>query len=94
MQNILFNSLNTELNPVCHLLALSGAHPIFHVSRIRVKKIQWYLRLYIIIIFPPSDKTGGGGIFANNIGNTVNSRFFVFEGNGENERKMCENEKS
>jgi hypothetical protein len=25
---------------------------------------------------------------------TVTSRFFVFEGGGENERKMCENEKS
>jgi hypothetical protein len=29
------NPLNTELNPICHLLALL-AHPIFHVSRIRV----------------------------------------------------------
>jgi hypothetical protein len=28
--------LNAELNPICHLLALLGAHPIFHVSRIRV----------------------------------------------------------
>jgi hypothetical protein len=32
-----FNPLNAELNPVCHLLALLGAHPIPHVSRIRVK---------------------------------------------------------
>ena len=32
------NPLNAELNPICHLLALLGAHPIFHVSRIRVKK--------------------------------------------------------
>jgi hypothetical protein len=30
------NPLNTELNPICHLLALLGARPIFHVSRIRV----------------------------------------------------------
>jgi hypothetical protein len=29
--------LNAKLNPICHLLALLGAHPIFHVSRIRVK---------------------------------------------------------
>ena len=28
--------LNTELNPICHLLALLGAHHILHVSRIRV----------------------------------------------------------
>jgi len=34
---LLFNPLNTELNPICHLLALLGAHHILHVSRIRVK---------------------------------------------------------
>jgi len=33
----LCNPLNTELNPICHLLALLGAHHILHVSRIRVK---------------------------------------------------------
>jgi hypothetical protein len=32
------NTLNTELNPICHLLALLGAHHILHVSRIRVKE--------------------------------------------------------
>jgi len=37
MEKILFNFLNIELNPICHLLALSAAHPIFHISRIRVK---------------------------------------------------------
>jgi hypothetical protein len=31
-----FNPLNTELNPICHLLALLGAHHILHVGRIRV----------------------------------------------------------
>jgi hypothetical protein len=30
--------LNAELNPNCHILSLLGAHPILHVSRIRVKK--------------------------------------------------------
>jgi len=30
------NPLNDELNPICHLLALLGAHHILHVSRIRV----------------------------------------------------------
>jgi len=30
------NPLNAKLNPICHLLALVEAHPIFHVSRIRV----------------------------------------------------------
>ena len=31
------NPLNAELNLICHLLALLGAHHILHVSRIRVK---------------------------------------------------------
>jgi hypothetical protein len=31
------NPSNTELNPICHLLTLLGAHHILHVSRIRVK---------------------------------------------------------
>jgi hypothetical protein len=33
------NPLNAELNPICHLPALLGAHHILHVSRIRVKGI-------------------------------------------------------
>ena len=28
--------LNAELNPICYLLALLGAHHFLHVSRIRV----------------------------------------------------------
>jgi len=31
------NPLNAELNPICHLLALLGAHHILHVSGVRVK---------------------------------------------------------
>jgi len=34
----IFNALNAELNPICHLLALLGAHHIFHVSRVRVNR--------------------------------------------------------
>jgi hypothetical protein len=33
----IINGINAELNPIFHLLALLGAHRIFHVSRIRVK---------------------------------------------------------
>jgi hypothetical protein len=33
----LINPLNAELNPICHLLALLGAHHILHINRIRVK---------------------------------------------------------
>ena len=35
----IFNPLNAQLNPICHLLALLGAHHILHVSRIRLKMI-------------------------------------------------------
>jgi hypothetical protein len=31
------NSLNAELNPICHLLVLLGAHHIFHVSGLSFK---------------------------------------------------------
>ena len=34
----LINPLNAELNPICHLLALLGAHHILHVNRIRVNQ--------------------------------------------------------
>ena len=30
-----FNPLNAKLNPIRHLLALLGAHHIFHFSRLR-----------------------------------------------------------
>ena len=36
----LFNPLNSELNPICHLLELLGAHHIFHVSRLRVNLLS------------------------------------------------------
>jgi len=35
-----FKGLNAELNPICHLLALLGAHHILHVIRIRVKLMR------------------------------------------------------
>jgi len=39
------NPLNTELNPICHFLALLGAHHILHVSRIKVNCI-YYIYLF------------------------------------------------
>ena len=39
-----FNPLNAELNSICHLLALLGAHTIFHVSGLRVKACQTAFR--------------------------------------------------
>jgi len=35
--SVIVNPLNAKLNPICHLLALLGAHHVLHVSRIRVK---------------------------------------------------------
>jgi hypothetical protein len=31
------NPLNAQLNPICHLLVLLGAHHILHISKLRVK---------------------------------------------------------
>jgi hypothetical protein len=33
---LFINPLNAGLNPICQLLALLGAYPMLHVSRIRV----------------------------------------------------------
>jgi len=32
----ILNPLNAELNPTCYLLEFLGAHPILHISRIKV----------------------------------------------------------
>ena len=36
-----FNPLNPELNPICYLLALLGAHHFLHLSRMRVKLLTF-----------------------------------------------------
>jgi len=36
---ILVNPLNAELNPICYLVALLGAHHFLHISRIRVTSL-------------------------------------------------------
>ena len=47
------NPLNAELNPICYLLALLGAHHFLHVSRIRVKSLAFrLLMLYIYMEHP------------------------------------------
>jgi len=40
--NSAFNPLNAKSNPICHLLALLGAHHILHVSGLRVKGLKMY----------------------------------------------------
>ena len=49
--NHLFNPLKPELNPICYLLALLGAHNFLHVSRIRVKSLTFRLLMSYIYIY-------------------------------------------
>ena len=46
-----FNPLNPELNPICYLLALLGAHHFLRVSRIRVKSLTFRLLMSHIYIY-------------------------------------------
>ena len=45
------NSLNAELNPICYLPALLGAHHLLHVSRIRVKLLTLRLLMSYTYIY-------------------------------------------
>ena len=45
------NTLNPELNPICYLLALLGAHHFLHISRIRVKLLNFRLLMSYIYIY-------------------------------------------
>ena len=45
------NPLNPELNPICHVLALLGAHHFLHVSRVRVKLLTFRLLMSYIYIY-------------------------------------------
>jgi len=52
---VLLNPLNPELNPICYLLALLGAHHFLHVSRIRVKLLTFRLLMSYIYGAPILD---------------------------------------
>ena len=47
---VCINPLKPELNPICYLLALLGAHHFLHVSRIRVKLLTFRLLMSYICI--------------------------------------------
>jgi len=55
MEQSLFNHLNPELNPICYLLALLGAHHFLHVSRISVKLLTFMLLMSYIYGAPILD---------------------------------------
>jgi len=40
-------TVNAELNPTCHLLALLGTRHILHVGRIRVNVEAQHLQIYL-----------------------------------------------
>jgi len=44
-----FNPLHAELNPISHLLALLGAHHIFHVSGLRVNNVGKDLTVFLLL---------------------------------------------
>ena len=50
-----FNPLNPELNPICYLLTLLGAHHFLHVSRIRIKLLTFRLLMSYIYGAPILD---------------------------------------
>ena len=41
-----FSPLNAELNRICHLLALLGAHHILHVTKIRFNTKNEHRAIY------------------------------------------------
>jgi len=50
-QNLYDLTLYPELNPICYLLALLGAHHFLHISRIRVKLLTLKLLMSYIYIY-------------------------------------------
>jgi hypothetical protein len=44
-----FNTLNAEVNSICHLLALLGSHPTLHVSRIRVNPVTAQAQMSVCV---------------------------------------------
>ena len=58
--HLALNPLNRELNLICYLLALLGAHHFLHVSRIRVKLLTFRLLMSFIYGAPILDGDGNG----------------------------------
>jgi hypothetical protein len=59
MQNFL-SPLNAELNPICHSLALLGAHHILHVRKIRVNTL--FIISLVSCMFRPFLVSSSGGL--------------------------------
>jgi len=73
------NHLHPKLNPICHLLVLLGAHPILHISKIRVNlfdvnesmhcdvivKVTNKMQLYRLSYYSKSALHVSGDVFAH-----------------------------
>ena len=68
------NPLNAELNPICHLLALLGAHHILHVSGIRVKFV--FLSISVCLLSCSSCCTS---LLVSRLGHVEHSFLYIFE---------------
>ena len=64
----IINPLNPELNPICYLLALLGAHHFLHVSRIRVKLLTFRLLMSYIYGAPILDVSRSHNDAAQSVG--------------------------
>src|SRR5215475_10106611 len=62
------NPLKPELNPICYLLALLGAHHFLHVSRIRVKLLTFRLLMSYIYGAPILDVSRSHNDAAQSVG--------------------------
>jgi len=56
-----FNPVKAELNPICNLLALLGAHHIFHISGLRVNQKQKLIQTATLTPLPAYRKGGQCG---------------------------------
>jgi hypothetical protein len=70
-----FFLLNAELNLICHLLAILEAHPILHISRIRVIAVCLLLFMFLVL----TARTAELLVLLQNDTLTVSFRVFMYK---------------
>ena len=75
--NNMFNPLNAELNPICHLLAILGAHHILQVSGGRVKNLKTKPCLGFLPCEPPASQLHARTEFMIHFPLSARSYFFL-----------------
>ena len=66
--NSFLNPLKPELNPICYLVAILGAHHFLHVSRIRVKLLTFRLLMSYVYGAPILDVSRSHNDAAQSVG--------------------------